>query len=71
VTGSVLAAAAAAGTPSALVAGDIAAPLPPGCRAGIALADLAGGDGPARCDPARWLAEAATRLARDPAVAGE
>jgi len=71
VTGSVLAAAAAAGTPSALVAGDIAAPLPPGCRAGIALADLAGDGDAARGDPARWLAAAAVRLARDPAVAGE
>jgi glycerate kinase len=70
VTGSVLAAAAAAGTPSALVAGDIAAPLPPGCRAGIALADLAGGAGPARGDPARWLVAAGWLLARDPAVAG-
>jgi glycerate kinase len=66
----VLAAAAAAGTPSALVAGDIAAPLPPGCRAGIALADLAGGAGPARGDPARWLVAAGWLLARDPAVAG-
>ena len=71
VTGSVLAAAAAAGTPSALVAGDIAAPLPPGCRAGIALADLAGGGDAARGDPARWLEAAALRLARDPAVAGQ
>jgi glycerate kinase len=70
VTGSVLSAAAAAGTPSALVAGSIAAPLPPGCRAGVALAGLAGGGDRARAEPARWLAEAGSALARDPAVAG-
>ena len=63
VAGTVLAAAAAAGVPAALVAGSIAAELPPGCRPGIALAWLAGSTAAARADPARWLAMAGRLLA--------
>ena len=69
VAGAVLAAAAAAGVPAALVAGQIADGPPLAVRAAVALADLAGGPGPARADPARWLRLAGQRLAvRDPAA---
>jgi len=63
VTGTVLAAAAAAGVPAALVAGQLAADPPPGAWHALALAALAGGPGPALSDPARWLRAAAQDLA--------
>ena len=63
VTGTVLAAAAAAGVPAALVAGQLAADPPPGARHALALAALAGGPAPALSDPARWLRLAAQHLA--------
>jgi glycerate kinase len=69
VAGAVLAAAATAGVPAALVAGQIADRPPLAVRAAVALADLAGGAGPARADPGRWLRLAGRRLAvRDPAA---
>jgi glycerate kinase len=61
--GSVLAAAAAAQVPAALVAGVIDAPLPAGTGAGLALARLAGSAAAARQDPGRWLREAGRHLA--------
>jgi glycerate kinase len=64
VAGTVFAAAAAAGVPAALVAGQVAAPPPPGVRSALGLADLAGGPGPALADPARWLGQAGQKLAR-------
>jgi glycerate kinase len=63
ITGSVLAAAARAGVPAALVAGIIAADPPPGVAA-VALEALAGGAGPAMASPGRWLREAGRMLAR-------
>ncbi len=63
VAGAVLAAAARAGLPAALVAGSIAAEPPPGCRMSVALAGLAGGTAAAQADPARWLAAAGRLLA--------
>jgi glycerate kinase len=69
VAGAVLAAAATAGVPAALVAGQIADGPPLAVRAAVALADLAGGPGPALAAPARWLRLAGQRLAvRDPAA---
>jgi glycerate 2-kinase len=62
ITGEVLASAARAGVPAALVAGEIAADPPPGVAA-RALASLAGGSRAAMADPARWLREAARALA--------
>jgi glycerate kinase len=50
--------------PAALVAGQVAAPPPPGVRSALGLADLAGGPGPALADPARWLGQAGQKLAR-------
>ena len=63
VTGTVLAAAAAAGVPAALVAGQLAADPPAAARHALALAALAGGPAPALADPARWLRQAARDLA--------
>ena len=60
-----LAAAAAARVPAALVAGSIEAELPPGCRPGISLAELAGSTAAAQGDPARWLRLAGRLLAAD------
>jgi len=61
-TGTVLAAAAAAGIPAALVAGQVSGPVPDGIEA-VTLAALAGGAVPAQASPARWLREAGRRLA--------
>ena len=63
VTGTVLAAAARAAVPAALVAGTIAADPPPG-TASVALAGLAGGAAAAAEDPRRWLRAAGQFLAR-------
>jgi glycerate 2-kinase len=62
-TGTVLAAAAAAGIPAALVAGVIDAAPPPGVVAAVALAELAGGPAAAMASPARWLRDAGRALA--------
>jgi glycerate 2-kinase len=63
VTGTVIAAAAAAGVPCALVAGRLACepPVP-----AVALAALAGGVAGALADPARWLRAAGHLLATGP-----
>jgi glycerate 2-kinase len=63
VAGTVFAAAAAAGVPAALVAGQIADGPSLARPAAVALADLAGGPAPALADPARWLRLAGRRLA--------
>lgn len=63
ITGTVLAAAAAAGTPAALVAGVTDASPPPGVVAAVTLAGLAGGPAAAIASPARWLREAGQALA--------
>ncbi len=65
VTGTVLAAAAAARVPAALVAGSIAAGLPAGRWQGVSLSELAGSTAAARGDPARWLRLAGRLLAAD------
>jgi glycerate kinase len=65
VTGTVLAAAARASVPAALVAGVIAAGPPPGVAAAVALAGLAGDPAAAMRDPRRWLRAAGQELARD------
>jgi glycerate 2-kinase len=62
ITGTVLAAAARAGVPAAVVAGVIAADPPPGVAA-VALDALAGGAAEAMADPARWLRAAGRTLA--------
>jgi glycerate kinase len=62
-TGTVLAAAARAGVPAALVAGVIMADAPPGVAASVALAALAGGAAEARERPERWLRRAGQVLA--------
>jgi glycerate 2-kinase len=64
VTGTVLAAAARAAVPAALVAGTIAADPPPGVATSVALAELAGGAAPAIEHPRRWLRAAGQALAR-------
>ena len=64
-TGTVLAAAATARVPAALVAGSIAAELPAGCWQGISLGELAAGPAAAQADPARWLRQAGRLLATD------
>lgn len=64
ITGTVLAAAARAGVPAAVVAGVVAADPPPGV-ASLALASLAGGARAAMADPGRWLREAGRVLALD------
>jgi len=63
VVGTVFAAAAAAGVPAALVAGQLADGPPLAGVPAVALADLAGGPGPALADPARWLRLAGRQLA--------
>jgi len=63
ITGSVLAAAARAGVPAALVAGVIAADPPPGVVT-VALDTLAGGAGAAMASPGRWLRAAGRMLAQ-------
>jgi glycerate kinase len=64
ITGTVLAAAARAGVPAALVAGVIAADPPPGV-ATVALDALAGGGAAAIASPGRWLRAAGRMLALD------
>ena len=66
--GTVIAAAAAAGIPVALVAGQISGTAPGTARA-VTLAALAGGTAAAQATPRRWLRQAARRLAQD-ATAG-
>jgi glycerate kinase len=63
VAGTVFAAAAAAGVPAALVAGQVAAVPPPGVVSALDLAGLAGGPGPALADPGHWLGQAGRKLA--------
>jgi glycerate 2-kinase len=63
VAGTVIAAAAAAGVPAALVAGQITDGPPLAGAAAVALADLAGGPAQALADPARWLRLAGEQLA--------
>jgi glycerate 2-kinase len=63
VAGLVLAAAAAAGVPAAVVAGQLSGPPPAGVAV-LTLATLAGGTRPALADPARWLRSAGRELAR-------
>jgi glycerate kinase len=63
-TGMVLTAAAAAGVPAALVAGQLGGTAP-AAAAVVTLAGLAGGAGPALADPGRWLGEAGRAAARD------
>lgn len=63
VTGTVLAAAAAAGLPTALVAGQLADQPPPGTDA-VALAALAGSAAAALAEPRRWLEAAGQQLAQ-------
>jgi glycerate 2-kinase len=63
-TGTVIAAAAAAGVPVAVVAGQISG-APPAAAAVITLAGLAGGPGRAQADPGHWLGQAGRALARD------
>jgi glycerate kinase len=60
--GTVLAAAAAAGVPVALVAGQVSGAVPERAQA-IALTGLAGGAAPALASPRRWLRAAGRRLA--------
>ena len=62
-TGTVLAAAAAAGVPVALVAGQVGGDLPEGIGA-VTLAGLAGGAAPALASPRRWLRQAGRCLAK-------
>ncbi|GCE02446.1 glycerate kinase [Embleya hyalina] len=54
-----------AGVPVALIAGSIAAPLPPGVPAATDLTTLSGSPTEARTNPTHWLREAATHLARE------
>ena len=61
--GLVLAAAADAGVPAAIVAGDLGGPPPAGVAV-LTLSALAGGTRPALADPARWLRAAGQQLAR-------
>jgi glycerate 2-kinase len=63
VTGAVLAAAARAAVPAALVAGVLAADPPPGVSVSVALSRLAGGAAAAIEDPRRWLRTAGRELA--------
>jgi glycerate 2-kinase len=65
VVGTVLAAAARASVPAALVAGTISAE-PPGLAASVALAGLAGGTAAAIEHPRRWLRAAGRALASNP-----
>ena len=63
VAGTVFAAAAAAGVPAALVAGQVTAAPPPGVISAVDLAELAGGPGPALARPGHWLGRAGQELA--------
>ena len=63
-TGLVITAAATAGVPVALVAGQLGG-APPAAAAVITLAGLAGGRGPALADPGHWLGQAGRALARE------
>jgi glycerate kinase len=63
VAGTVFAAGAAAGVPTALVAGQVAAGPPAAVTWALGLADLAGGAGPALADPGHWLRLAGQELA--------
>jgi glycerate 2-kinase len=63
ITGVVLAEAAAAGIPAALVAGMIDGGPPAGVAAAMELASLAGGPAAAMASPARWLQAAGQALA--------
>jgi glycerate 2-kinase len=67
VVGAVLADAARAGVPAAVVAGVLAAPVPaaagPSCVRGVELTALAGGKQAAMSNPARWLTAAGRDLA--------
>jgi glycerate kinase len=63
-TGTVIAAAAAAGVPVGVVAGQLSG-TPPAAVAVVTLAGLAGGPGPALADPGHWLGQAGRALARD------
>jgi glycerate kinase len=63
-SGTVIAAAGAAGVPVALVAGQVSGTTPGTARV-LTLAGLAGGAAPAQASPARWLREAGRQLARD------
>jgi glycerate kinase len=56
--------------PVLLVAGQLGAPPPPGVRAALALADLAGGVAPAVAEPERWLTAAGAQLAAATIAAG-
>jgi len=64
VTGTVLAAAAAAAVPAALAAGSIAE-LPAGLARAVSLSELAGSAAAALADPAHWLGLAGRLLAAD------
>ena len=64
ICGTVIGAAAAAGVPVALVAGQVSG-APPEVARVITLAGLAGSTAPALASPGRWLREAGRLLARD------
>jgi glycerate kinase len=64
VAGTVFAAAAAAGVPAALVAGQVTARPPAAVRFVVSLTELAGGVPQALADPARYLRLAGQQLAR-------
>jgi glycerate kinase len=69
VAGAVFTAAAAAGVPAALVAGQLAGDRPP-VTAALSLSDLAGSPAAALAGPARWLRLAGQRLAAATGPAG-
>jgi glycerate kinase len=69
VAGAVFAAAAAAGVPAALVAGQLAGDPPP-VTAALSLSELAGSPAAALAAPARWLRLAGQRLAAATEPAG-
>ena len=54
----------AAASPVAVVAGQVAAPPPPGVTSLVSLTELAGSAGAAQHEPQRWLRAAGTELAR-------
>ena len=73
--GTVIAAAAAAGVPVAVVAGQVSHGVAAPCAV-LTLAGLAGGTGAALASPRRWLRRAGSRLASDmggkfPGLAGD
>ena len=65
--GSLLDSAASAGVPVAVVAGQIAGPVPGSVAAAVSLVELAGSVDVALHDPTTWLAEAGAALSRRPA----